>query len=572
MKTKTNILAAGIFLAAVASGSAQTTFTKITTGNIVTDVGAFTRSAWGDFNGDGFLDLFVSNHGGRRNVFYRNNGNGTFTKISLGDPVQDDDYHTGATAADYDNDGHLDLLVSAGVGTPTARRNMLYHNNGDGAFSRVSGGSVTNQLGFFNACTWADYDNDGFLDFFVTDSGPLDDSGGTNLLFHNNGDGTFAKVTSGPLASGVGTGSGALWSDYDSDGFMDLIVINWVNPGQNFLYRNNGDGTFTQILTNPIATDSWPSGASGGAWGDYDNDGLPDLFVTDGGGVSNHLYHNNGGGDFTNVTSGPMLQPASSAGAHASIWGDYDNDGYLDLFVSGNNGLYHNNGDGTFAQILSEPPVNGETPGTGTFSVAWADYDNDGFLDLFVTRIADAPVSNLLFHNDGNTNGWLEVKLVGIASNRSAIGTKVRLHATIGGKTFWQLREISTGGGWNVQPLVAHFGLGDATNVDEVRIEWPSGIVQTLANVGLKQILTVVEHQQAGPPSRPVFTSVSPVADGSVNLSVTGDAGPLYVFESSPDLATWTKVGVRSNATGIVAFTDTKATNYTRGFYRVSIP
>ncbi|MGH7972337.1 MAG: FG-GAP repeat domain-containing protein, partial [Limisphaerales bacterium] len=230
MKTISTLLAAGILLAAVASGSAQTSFTKITTGAIVNDLGSYTRCSWGDFNNDGFLDLFVSNYEGRTNVFYRNNGNGTFTKITLGDPVQDADYHTGAAAADYDNDGHLDLLVSAGVGAPTARRNLLYHNNGDRTFSRVSGGSVTNQLGFFNACSWADYDNDGFLDLFVTDSGASSGTGGTNLLFHNNGDGTFAKVISGTVPSGVGNGDGGLWADYDSDGFMDLIVVNYINP------------------------------------------------------------------------------------------------------------------------------------------------------------------------------------------------------------------------------------------------------------------------------------------------------------------------------------------------------
>ena len=173
-------------------------------------MGVTPRSAWGDFNNDGFLDLFVSNYGSRINVLYRNNGNGTFTKITQGDPVQDADYHTGAVCGDYDNDGYLDLLASAGVGAPTARRNSLYHNNGDGTFSRVSGGSVTNQLGFFNACAWADYDNDGFLDLLVTDGGNSSDTGGRNLLLHNNGDGTFNKVTSGAVVNDVVIGRRSL--------------------------------------------------------------------------------------------------------------------------------------------------------------------------------------------------------------------------------------------------------------------------------------------------------------------------------------------------------------------------
>ena len=259
----------------------QTTFTQITNGDIVNDLGEFTRPVWGDFNNDGFLDLFVSNYGGRTNVFYLNNGNGTFTKITQGDPVQDADYHTGCAAGDYDNDGNLDLLVSAGVQAPTARRNILYHGSGYGTFTRASGGVVTNQLGYFDACAWADYDNDGFLDLIITDAGPMDFTGGKALLFHNKGDGTFAKVTSGSLVNDISIGHAALWADYDNDGFTDLIVINYADKGPNLLYHNNRNGTFTRIITNAIATDYWPGGSIGGAWGDYDNDGLPDLFVTD---------------------------------------------------------------------------------------------------------------------------------------------------------------------------------------------------------------------------------------------------------------------------------------------------
>ena len=294
---------------------------------------------------------------------------------------------------------------------------------------------------------------------------------------------------------------------------MDLIVINFVNSGlnngQNFLYHNNRDGTFTRILTNAVATDTWPStgfsgGANAGAWGDIDNDGLLDLFVAGGSGTTNRLYHNNGNGSFTNVTSGPMLRPVGGTFPAGCVWGDYDNDGYLDLFVansSGQNQLFHNNGDGTFTQITSVAPVTDGFPDRFCNAASWVDYDNDGFLDLFVTSGSQSlgVGTNLLYHNNGNTNSWLEVKLVGTVANRSAIGAKVRVHATIGGKSFWQLREINNGGGWSVVPLVAHFGLGDATNADTVRIEWPSGIVQTLTNVAPRQVLTVVEHQRQLP-------------------------------------------------------------------------
>jgi hypothetical protein len=272
-----------------------------------------------------------------------------------------------------------------------------------------------------------------------------------------------------------------------------------------------------------------------------------------------------------------MLAPPPGGGWLACAFGDYNNDGYLDLFVCGDNctnRLFLNNRDGTFTQVLVGAPVNEGNPNISCHACGWVDYDGDGCLDLFVARASDsgALVSNLLYHNDGNTNGWLEVKLDGRASNRSGIGAKIRLHATIGGKTFWQMREVSSGGGRWIQPLVAHFGLGDATNVDTVRIEWPSGIVQTLSNLAPKQILTVVEHQEPVPTAPPVLGAVARETNGAVSLSASGEAGWVYLFEASTDLVNWTKVGVRSNATGAVSFTDTKATNYASRFYRVSVP
>lgn len=556
MKTKFALLALA-FVAAVNAGfSRSVTFTKITNDPIATDVGNFTRCVWGDSNNDGFLDLFVCNYGAI-NVFYRNNGDGTFTKISQGDPVQDLDYHTGTVGADFDNDGYLDLLVAAGIQAPIARPLRLYHNNGDGTFSQASGGAVTNQLGFFDAPTWADYDNDGFVDLFVTDDGTSTDAGGKNRLFHNNGDGTFTNVTLGAVVNDIGVGWCALWADYDNDGFMDLLVINLVNNGHNFLYHNNRNGTFTKILTNTVATDVWSTGAQGAAWGDYDNDGLLDLYVTDNftsGGQRNRLYHNNGNGAFNIVASPPS--PAGSF-LNGVAWGDYDNDGYLDLFMAstpGNDVLYHNNGNGTFTRILTGDPVND----SGGYSCAWVDYDNDGFLDLFVTRSSAS--ANLLYHNNGNTNAWLEVKLVGTVANRSAIGAKVRVHATIGGKTFWQLREINSGGGWNCVPLVVHFGLGDATNVDTLRIEWPSGTVQEFPNVAPKQILTITE-----PPRLLAATT-----NGVPEFILKGGRGFQYDIQASTDLAAWSSIGVLTitNLNGTALIVDTNPPALDHRFYR----
>ncbi len=435
-------------------------------------------------------------------------------------------------------------------------------SNGYPVYGPIGDDGLTNRPGNFDACTWADYDNDGFVDVLLTDDG-TNNSGAKNLLFHNNGDGAFNPITSGDIVNDIGVGRGALWSDYDNDGFMDLIVVN-LSPTNNFLYHNNRDGTFTRILTNAIATDSWPLGAQGGAWGDYDNDGLQDLFVTDNGGVRNHLYHNNGHDGFTNVASGPELEPLSDGGSFGCSWGDYDNDGYLDLFVCGNNGvngLYHNNGDGTFTRIINESPVDGGGPDFVCHSVAWADYDNDGFLDLFLTRSSElTDVPNLLYHNTGNTNGWLEVKLVGTVANRSAIGAKVRVKVTIHGKTFWQLREITGGGGWNLQPLVAHFGLGDATNADAVRIEWPSGIVQEFQNVAPKQILTITE-----PPRL-----MASVTNGVPQFSLKGGRGFQYEIDSSSDLTTWSHIGTMTitNLNGMVSIIDPNPPASSQRFYR----
>jgi uncharacterized repeat protein (TIGR03803 family) len=537
--------------------SAFTKLTRITAGDIVNDTGNFTRCVWGDFNNDGFLDLFVCNYNGT-NVLYHNNGNGTFTRTNTGNPVQDLDYHTGTAGADFDNDGSLDLIAAAGIGATNARALKLYHNNGDGTFNQASGGVVTNQPGFFNAATWADYDHDGFVDLFVTDNGnPTNFPGGKNLLFHNNGDGTFSKAIAGAVVNDIGVGSGALWADYDNDGFDDLLVINLVNNGHNFLYHNNGDGTFTRITTNVVAADEWSTGSQAGAWGDYDNDGLPDLYVTDNytyGHQASQLYHNDGNGAFSHVVSPPSPAGSSLQGV---TWGDYDNDGCLDLFLAsttGNDALYHNNGDGTFTQIFIGDPVHDG----GGESCAWVDYDNDGFLDLFATR--GGPANNLLYHNNGNRNAWLEVKLVGTVANRSAIGAKVRLHAAIGGKTFWQMREINTGGGWNSVPLVAHFGLGDATNIDTLRIEWPSGTVQEFHDVSPRQILTITE------PPRLTASVVS----GVPQFSFKGGRNLQYEVQSSTNLITWSLIDIITvtNLDGTARITDTNAPTTSR-FYRV---
>ena len=233
------------------------------------------------------------------------------------------------------------------------------------------------------------------------------------------------------------------------------------------------------------------------------------------------------------------------------------------------NGLFHNNRDGTFTQILTGSPVYDRGR---RMAPSWTDYDNDGFLDLFIAVGDAVPERNLLYRNNGNTNHWLKVKLDGRASNRSGIGAKVRAQATISGQTFWQMREISCENAYAGQNgLLAHFGLGDATNVTTLRIEWPSGIVQELPNVAANQFLTVVESQ-GYPGAAPQFSGVTNDASGP-QLSFTEPAADArYILEASTDLVNWTKLMARTSTGVTTNYTDTRATNYTKRFYRLQVP
>ena len=446
-------------------------FTRVQSDPVVL-LGSSTGCAWGDYNNDGWIDLAVSTFTGNY-LLYTNNGNGTFTRVTTGDVAATSGASFGACWSDYDNDGNLDLFV----GRNSSLSDALFHNDGNGVLRRITTGDIVSGNGNANNCAWGDYDNDGFVDLFVANSDQND------YLFHNNGNGTFTRITNGPIALKPGNSQGGSWCDYDNDGLLDLFVSRVNEP--NVLYHNEGGGNFRAVTNGLIVNEAGVG--QGTSWGDYDNDGFPDLFVANPS-SRNYLYHNNGDGTFAKITNGIV---ANDSGGLGCGWADFDNDGYLDLFVAnrlGPNDLYHNNGDGTFTRLTNSITANE----AGVFGVACGDCDNDGFPDLFLTKGQGG--LNALFLNNGNSNQWIVIKAEGRMSNRAAIGAKVRVKATIGGKLMWQLREISGGGGLGSQnDLRAAFGLGDATNVDCVRIEWPSGIVQELFNLAPKQILTVVE-------------------------------------------------------------------------------
>jgi uncharacterized repeat protein (TIGR01451 family) len=440
-------------------------------------------ASWGDYNGDGYPDLFVTTHDANQaNSLYKNNGNGTFARITTGSIATDMASSLASTWGDYDNDGDLDLYVANNIGFP----NFLYRNEGSNNFTRILNDPAVADLGYAHGASWVDYDNDGYLDLFV---GSYFETL-FNQLYHNNGDGTFTKVTNNPIVNEASATVTGVWGDYNNDGLPDLFVAN-ARGFNNSLYRNTGNGTFQKITTGAIVTDGGTS--VGASWGDYDNDRDLDLFVANAGGINNFLYRNNGNGTFTKITSGSIVNDGGQS--HGSAWADFDSDGDLDLFVANDghsNFLYRNDGGGNFTKITEGPAVNSNAK---SFGCAWADYDRDGDPDLFVANRDNQ--QNLLFKNEkGTCNNRINIKLIGSRSNRSAIGAKVFVKATIDSASVWQMREVTaqSGGGTGGQSdLRATFGLGNATMIDSITVLWPSGYRQVLTNQLVNQFLTITE-------------------------------------------------------------------------------
>lgn len=465
------------------------TFTRITTGDIVNDASYSEGAYWFDYNNDRYLDLFVANIVNQNNLLFLNNGNGTFTKITSGSIVNDAGFSYGGCFGDYNNDGFSDLFVENG-GASVNQNNFLYLNSGGSSFTKITTGQiVTDPSGSWGSST-IDYDLDGNLDIFVANFNQ------NNALYKGNGDGTFTKITTGSIVTDGGASIGCSWGDYDNDGYSDLFVANSnFGAGQNnFLYHNNGNGTFTKITSGPIVTDGGNS--TGGSWADYDNDGDLDLYVTNYFGEDNFLYNNDGSGNFTKVTTGIIVNDGGDA--VCSAWGDYNNDGFIDLFVSNdnnqNNYLYTNNGDGSFTKVTTGDIVSNGGRSNGS---SWGDYDNDGDIDLYVTNgDQPTPQSNFLYRNDGNSNNWINILFKGTTSNRSAIGARITIKAMINGSPVTQTHEISGQTGYNAQhSLNAEFGLGNASIIDSLTVKWPGGGIEVFTNIAPNQFYTITEGQ-----------------------------------------------------------------------------
>lgn len=471
------------------------TFTKVTMGGPVTDASRSTGSNWIDYDGDGFTDLFVSNGNlnSEANLLFRNLGNGAFEAVAAGDLVADVSTSIGATWADYDGDGDPDVFVANRSGN----NNALYRNEGGGTFVRITAGDISNDGGDSNISSWLDIENDGDLDLFVINFNQA------NFLYLNDGLGNFTKIDTGIIVTTSSFSICGAWGDYNTDGLLDLFIGNGGSQ-PNLLFENQGGGAFTKIQTGAIVNDV--ASATGCSWGDYNNDGYLDLFVANFLGANNALYRNEGppGFTFSAVTTGDIVNDGGNS--VGSAWGDVDRDGDLDLFV-GNDGadnfLYLNDGspDYGFTAVTSGDVVN---DAGATFGVSMADLDGDGDLDLYAANRSNQ--NNFLYLNDGNANHWVGVRCVGNAPNITAIGARVRVQAMIGGVPTWQTQEITAQSGYNSQnSLDAEFGLEDATQVDSLEIRWPSGAVSVFTAIPVDRLHTVTESG--------VITGVSGRAD-----------------------------------------------------------
>lgn len=466
-------------------------------------------SAWGDYDNDGDEDI-VAVGTYQPHALYRNNGDGTFTNVAEQAGIADPRGGWGSLFADYDNDGYLDLYITRG-GWSGAAENTLYHNNGDGTFTDVThaAGVADPQSSFCAA--WADYNNDGYLDLYIAD-GVIGD-GAANVLYHNNGDGTFTNIAESAGVANTGNSLGTAWGDYDKDGYIDLHVVNFGQS--NVLYRNNGDGTFTDVTPttgmNLPVTDAFVT-----FFLDVDNDADLDIFISNSGsfqafiagqitGTAPHdgdrqvLYRNNGDGTFTDVTRESGLYHAF--GAMGANCGDIDSDGYLDIYLATGapqmgrlerDALFRNNGDGTFTDATFALGLGNIGKGHG---VTFGDIDTDGDVDIYVP-VGGAFIGdqwhNLFYQNAGTGNNWLTLKLVGVKSNRDGIGAKVTLR--VGNRVIY--REVSGGCGFgSTNSLSLEIGLKAHTKVDTLEIVWPSGQVDTHRNLSVNQRLVFTEGE-----------------------------------------------------------------------------
>ncbi len=490
------------FLAFLAMpATAQTIFEDATANSIGVLSFPPAGMVFADYNNDGRPDLFLASGAGfgqgDRIALMNNLGNGRFAnhtpQMELAIDVGLGD---GAAFADYDNDGDLDAFLTIGSINQSGRDLLL--RNDRGPFHPVSlEAGLVDSLPTENAI-WLDYDRDGHLDLYLGHWSIEDRPDLRNRLWRNQGDGSFTDVTEDAgldvqlHPSGGGSAHGMVGADFNNDGWPDLYLAVW--QGANRMFLNTGEGRFFDATTTEIGD---PGRAFGAAVGDVDNDGDLDLFHASGASIGSPvpsrslMLLNLGDATYLDVTEGVGLGDTYALDVTGPGLQDIDNDGDLDLLIASPQFLFLNDGQGLFE---NHTELSGLAPSTIPLSVppVFGDYDGDGFLDLIFTE-------GKLYRNRGNTNHWLRVELVGTESNRSAIGS--RIFATSGGRR--QMREILGGNGFSQDEFVAHFGLGEITTVDTLEIHWPSGTVDHLFDVVADQKIRAFE-------GRPWYHFVTP--------------------------------------------------------------
>jgi hypothetical protein len=486
--------------------------------------------AWIDFDNDGFVDLyFVNGAPGSANALYRNNGDGTFKDVTQGSGTEASDnraYKTGVAVGDYDNDGRLDLYITA------FGPNRLLRNLGNGKFADVTtAAGVAGGANEWSTSTgFLDYDRDGDLDLYVANyvdfrmdenpwcgtrqpgyrmyCNPTIFDGTPDRLFRNNGDGTFSDVSKqAGIANPAGKGLGVVFCDFDRDADVDIYVAN--DLVRNFLYRNNGDGTFQDVAYAAgvgFDINGKPQAGMGVDCGDVDGNGFPELFVTNFSEELNTLYENRGDGLFEDVSQKAGLGSGFLPLGFGTKMFDVDNDGDLDIYVTNGHvidniklyqskltyeqaDLLYENVGGRFKDVSagSGPALRAPRVGRG---LAVADFDNDGKLDVAITSLGRKAV--LLRNVAPGAGNWLEIRAEGAKGNRFGLGTTVRVQTP--GRL--QVREINNAASYlSSNDTRLHVGLGDAAAAQQLDILWPSGQRQTLTDVKANQVLTVKEPE-----------------------------------------------------------------------------
>ncbi|MCC5916119.1 MAG: VCBS repeat-containing protein [Cryomorphaceae bacterium] len=432
--------------------------------------------SWVDYDNDGWEDLFVvTKDPNAKNELYKNNGDGTFTRIYNNPIAEAKGTTVAAVWADINNNGRKDVvLVNA-----TQHKSQLYINNGQGNFSKVNNSGLDIHPQYFHGAAFADFDNDGYVDLVITNFF----STRFHHLYRNNGNNTFTRITNTPVSTVSERAMAPILADYNNDGLVDIFIPNGDNK-PNTLFKNLGNFQFEKVTEGDIVSDE--KNSVGAAWGDINNDGFLDLLVVNASGQNNDLYINNGDGTFQKQTSGAIVTDGGDG--HGAVFFDANNDGYLDAYVTNDQSpsfLYINDGTGNLERKNDE--LVSANIGKA-YGIAIADYNRNGQLDMAVSTHTEGPTR--LFCNNGNGNNWIGFSLQGSNSNRMAIGARVSVKA--GG--VWQHRQLMPVNGFGSQQTdKIHIGLGSNFNVDSVVVLWPSGIQQLVTTCQINKYNSVME-------------------------------------------------------------------------------